>query len=272
MLDLGPENGYSLADTLCGGQSFRWREAAPGVWRGAAGAYAAELWAAGGHLWLRPLGPAAPEGWWQRYLALDLDYPAMQRRFCANRRLADCVAAAPGIRVLRQPFFEALCAFILSQNNNIGRITGIVARLCALCGAPLAEGLYAFPTPAALAAQTEASLAVLRAGWRAAYLLDAARRVADGRITQELLLSLPQAEARALLMTVRGVGPKVADCVLLYGLGRWRACPMDVWMKRAMKTLFPRGMPCAARGREGIAQQYIFAYARKNLPRGDKSC
>lgn len=277
-LSLGPAAGISLGSCLLGGQSFRWREAAPGLYRGAAGGHAAEVFVRNGELTVRPL--AAPAGlagardFWRQYFALDLDYPALQARFGGSKRLAACVAAEPGIRVLRQPFFEALCCFIISQNNNIPRITGIVERLCALCGEPLAPGagLYAFPAPGALAAQTPESLAPLRAGWRAAYLIDAAQKVAGGALTEQSLRALPAADAREALQAIHGVGPKVADCTLLYGLGVWTACPMDVWMKRAMKTLFPRGMPRCARGYEGIAQQYIFEYARKNLPRGGKTC
>ena len=111
-------------------------------------------------------------------------------------------------------------------------------------------------------------MAVLRAGWRADYLLAAARAVAEGKLRPEHLAALPLDQARDQLMTLRGVGPKVADCVLLYGLGFWDAWPSDVWMKRAMPALFPKGMPRAAAGYRGIAQQYIFEYARRSLPRG----
>ena len=280
MVKIGPagSSSLSLSAVLAGGQSFRWRECegSPGVWRGAAGAHAAEVWIERETLLLTPLSPEADAdgcaAFWRRYFAMDVDYSALHARFAGNRRLAACVAAEPGIRVLHQPFFEALCAFIISQNNNIPRITGIVERLCALCGEALGDGLYAFPTPDALAGQTVESLAPLRAGWRAAYLLDAADKVASGEITEALLLALPPDEARALLQTIHGVGPKVADCAMLYGLGIWTACPMDVWMKRAMQALFPRGMPRCAKGAEGIAQQYIFEYARKNLPLGGKTC
>ena len=88
------------------------------------------------------------------------------------------------------------------------------------------------------------------------------------RVSKTALAALPDAEARALLMTVKGVGPKVADCVLLYSLSRWSVVPMDVWMKRAMARLFPRGAPVCCRPYQGIAQQFIFDYARASLPRG----
>lgn len=94
--------------------------------------------------------------------------------------------------------------------------------------------------------------------------------MASGQVSEAALAALPDAEARALLMTVKGVGPKVADCVLLYSLSRWSVVPMDVWMKRAMARLFPRGAPVCCRPYQGIAQQFIFDYARASLPRGTK--
>jgi N-glycosylase/DNA lyase len=258
-----------LDQTLCCGQCFRWEPCAerPGAWQGIAAAQCIIVWIENDILFAQ-LPDGADLSFWQRYFALDVDYPALQQRFCAGSvRLARCVQAAPGIRVLRQPFFETLCSFIISQNNNIPRIRGIVEHLCALYGPSLGGGKYGFPTAQTLSALKEADLAPLRAGWRAAYLLDAAQRVAQG-MTEDSFSILTLDEARALLQLVHGVGPKVADCVLLYSLGRWDVCPMDVWMKRAMRLLFARGMPRCAAGYEGIAQQYIFAWARANLPRG----
>lgn len=263
---IGSAGGMDLDQTLSSGQCFRWEKQEDG-WHGiAAGRSVTARVDDAGQLCL--FCPPDADGFWHHYFALDTDYAAIQDRFSASKRLTACVAAAPGLRVLNQPFFEVLCTFIISQNNNIPRIRGIVERLCLLCGEPVAGDGRAFPTPEALAAQTPETMAVLRAGWRSDYLLDAARRVCDGSLDPGLLASLKTQEARAVLMTTKGVGPKVADCVLLYGLGFADACPMDVWMKRAMARLFPRGMPRAARGLEGIAQQYIFEYARTHLPKG----
>ena len=131
----------------------------------------------GGRLCLTGLAGPAPEtepGFWVRYLALDLDYPALLERMqAAHKGLAGCIACAPGIRVLRQPFFETLITFLISQNNNIPRITGIVDRLLPGAGRPLdGEGrFFAFPTAGRLAALEEADLAFLRAGWRSGYIL-----------------------------------------------------------------------------------------------------
>ena len=150
---------------------------------------------------------------------------------------------------------------LLSQNNNIPRIKGIIERLCLLFERETGSA-DRFPTAEMLACRREEDLAPLRAGWRAAYLLDAAQKVAVGEVDLERIKALPMPEARAELMRIKGVGPKVAECVLLYGLHRLEAFPMDVWMKRAMATLFPEKSVLDFGPYAGIAQQYIFHYSR----------
>ena len=266
--------GLVLDATLDCGQCFRWQRQPDGGWVGVVEGRAVRAdHGPGGALRLEGLAGPAPESepaFWERYFALDLDYPALQGRMrAANRKLAACIDCAPGIRVLRQPFFEALVTFLISQNNNIPRIKGIVDRLCQGLGRPLGGQLYAFPDAEAIAARTEEELAFLRAGWRAGYILEAAQRTAAGALDPEALRALPLDAARAELRQLRGVGPKVADCVLLYGLGRWDAYPVDVWMGRAHRALFTARVkdPAAYLNRRtggcaGIAQQYIFAWAR----------
>lgn len=154
--------------------------------------------------------------------------------------------------------------FIISQNNNIPRIKGIVERLCRTFGQPLKNDDYGFPSPRDLAGLDESALSPLRCGWRAGYILDAARRVYSGEIKLDEVAAMPIDKARKTLMLIRGVGPKVAECVLLYGMGRYQAFPLDVWMKRAMSNLFPDLSPHSFGKYAGIAQQYIFHYIRCN--------
>lgn len=263
-----PAPGFNLAATLFSGQSFTWQQTGPGVYTGVAGIHAANAQYIDGSIVLIPLAggnPGQATAFWANYFDMDTDYAALETRFSRHKKLAECVQASCGIRVLRQPFFDTLISFIISQNNNIKRITGIVQRLAQGFGAPLGNGLYAFPTPQALATLLPEDLADIRAGFRAKYILDAARRVASGEIDEARLRALPTNEAREALMAIVGVGRKVADCVLLYTLSRTEVVPMDVWMKRAMEQTFPKGMPSCASGYEGIAQQYIFCWARENL-------
>ena len=195
---------------------------------------------------------------------MDFDYAGVRAQLCqAHPDLTKMAEFAPGIRLLRQDPWEALCSFIISQNNNIPRIQGIVQRLCQHFGQRTPDG-FLFPTPERMAALTVEGLAPLRSGFRAKYLLSAAQLVSAGQVDLEALRVMPMEEARASLMQIVGVGPKVAECALLYGLHRLEAFPMDVWMKRAMAALFPGYQPEDFGEYAGIAQQYIFHYSRSN--------
>lgn len=254
---------FDAAASLFCGQAFRWELLPDGSFSGVVGSARRTLTQTGDTLTLFPVAENEAD-WFLHYFALNDDYDKMLCVLTRNPVLRRCIAAAPGIRVLHQDFFEVLLTFIISQNNNILRIRGIVSRLCEGFGEPLPDGGFAFPRPQRLAGLCAEDLAFLRAGWRADYLLDAARRVASGEVSEELLRGLSLADARALLQTIRGVGPKVADCVLLFGLDRAEAFPTDVWMRRAMKTLFPKGLPGYCARYAGVAQQFIFDYARRN--------
>jgi N-glycosylase/DNA lyase len=255
-----------LRKTLLCGQCFRWREIKRGVFSGVVG---------GRHLVLTqkdvPLLQADP--FWRSYFDLDTDYVTLQQHLAAlHPNLKEAACCGAGIHILRQDPWEALCSFILSQNNNIPRIQGIIDRLCggrAEAELPTSSGLHQqksahpFPSAKTLAALTEAGLAPLRCGFRARYLLDAAQKVAGGAVSLEALRTAPLQEARRTLMTIVGVGPKVADCALLYGLHRMESFPKDVWINRAMKQWFSGVNPADFGPAAGLAQQYIFWWVRQ---------
>ncbi len=262
-----PANGFGLADTLQCGQTFSWQADGTGFC-GVAGRRAARVQLCGGSLSIAQLaGPRQDaEAFWRRYFSLDVDYQALTACLCRDEQLAGSIAVAPGMRLLRQPFFDTLLSFIISQNNNIPRIRAITGRLRETFGGELAPGIHAFPLPERLAAASGAELDSLRAGFRARYLVDAAEKVAGGMIHSDALATMDDDEARQALMQITGVGPKVADCVLLHALGRLRVVPMDVWMKRTMARYYPGGMPACAEGWEGVAQLYLFHAARTRPP------
>ena len=154
--------------------------------------------------------------------------------------------------------------FIISQNNNIKRIKGIVERLCENFGEKLPEGEYTFPTAEKLSKLSVDDLAPIRAGFRNKYIIDSAQKVNSGEVNLNICYDLPYDEAQQELMKIKGVGTKVADCTLLFGFHRIEAFPLDVWMKRAMEKLFPTMSPKDFGEYAGIAQQYIFHYSRMN--------
>lgn len=248
----------ALAQTLDCGQCFRWNEQPDGSFSGMAGSRFLQVS-------VKTLPEIVKDDFWSRYFDMDLDYAKIRADFCKlNPALDKAVRFAPKIRILNQEPWETLCSFIISQCNNIGRIKGIVARLCGAFGEPAGGGNYAFPSAERLAQVKEEDLRRLGCGFRDKYILDAAKKTAAGKIDFQNLKKMPLGEARNKLMTIDGVGPKVADCVLLYGLHRLDAFPVDVWMKRAMKTMFPGKTPEYFGRYAGIAQQYIFYYSRNH--------
>ena len=173
---------------------------------------------------------------------------------------------AGGIRILRQEPWEALCSFIISQNNNIPRIKKIIRTLSEKYGeafTAFGETYHAFPTPEALSAAGEDELKSCGTGFRARYILDAAKKVSSGEIDFSVIQSMDDEEAAKYLMTICGVGAKVAACTLLYGFHRTAAFPIDVWIKRVLDKYYPGGIDISSLGAyAGIAQQYLFYYER----------
>lgn len=251
-----------LEQTLDCGQSFRWEKQNDGSFSGVAFGKYVNISLDGADMIIKNAAPE-DEKIWRNYFDLELDYGKIRGDISKlHPVLEEAARYAPGIRILRQEPYEALCTFIISQNNNIKRIKGIVARLCESFGDEIDEGVYTFPTAERLAELTPDDLAPLRAGFRNRYIIDSAKKVASGEVDLELCKTADYEAARAELMKITGVGVKVADCTLLFGMHRVEAFPVDVWMKRAMEKLFP-GMSANDFGEyAGIAQQYIFHYSR----------
>ena len=251
-----------LEQTLDCGQSFRWEKQNDGSFSGVAFGKYVNISLDGTDMIIKNAAPE-DEKIWREYFDLELDYGKIREDISRlHPVLEDAARYAPGIRILRQEPYEALCTFIISQNNNIKRIKGIVARLCESFGDEIDEGVYTFPNAERLAELTPDDLAPLRAGFRNRYIIDSAKKVASGEVDLELCKTADYEAARAELMKITGVGVKVADCTLLFGMHRVEAFPVDVWMKRAMEKLFP-GMTANDFGEyAGIAQQYIFHYSR----------
>ncbi|MCM1132832.1 MAG: DNA-3-methyladenine glycosylase 2 family protein [Ruminococcus flavefaciens] len=189
---------------------------------------------------------------WVDYFDFNTDYGELKRYFSEDETLAKACGFAGGIRLLRQDSWECLISFIISQNNNIPRIKGIIDRLCSKYGG--------FPMPADIAGATPDSIASLRSGFRAKYICDAVECVASGKINLDEIAEMPIDKARKALKTVKGVGEKVAECVLLYGMHRTEAFPVDVWIRRVLAEFYPDGFPEIEH--QGIAQQYLFHYMR----------
>ena len=253
--------GFSLIDSLDCGQCFRFEQQPDGRVCGMAGNHFLSAYQQGDQIIFEHMTEQEFETFWKDYLDLDTDYQEIQKVICQDKTVAAACEYAGGIHILRQDSWEALCSFILSQNNNIPRIKGIISRLCENFGEKTEYG-YAFPTIQQLSQCKLEDLSVLRAGFRAKYLLDAIQKINSGEVDLERVRTADFPQAKEELLKICGVGTKVADCALLFGFYRLESFPIDVWMKRVMQYFYPNGFPEYAKPYAGIAQQYLFHYIR----------
>lgn len=254
------ESDLRLGQTLDCGQAFRWNKIGENTYSGSYLDCPLEISGSDGVFTLKNTTESEFLSIWYDYFDLGTDYSELKKSYGCDPVLKAACQYSPGMRLLRQDSWEALVSYIFSQHNNIPRIKGIISRLV--------EHYRHFPTPYELADETVESLGFLRSGFRAKYVLDAAEKVASGVISLSECKRMPYPDAKAELMKINGVGPKVADCVLLYGMHFTEAFPIDVWMRRVMQTYYPDGLPECVTGTEGIAQLYLFNYIR-NLEKDD---
>jgi len=212
---------------------------------------------------------------WEDYFDLSADYGMIKECIIKNApELTEIIEKNPGIRIMKQEFFETLISFIISQNKQIPQIKQVISLLSEHYGAKCKDS-FLFPTPEQLYAAGEDGIRECKAGFRAPYITDAVSKYLNGEISEELLSGMDTDTAREKLMTIKGVGPKVANCVLLYSLHRTESFPVDVWMKRIMEELYFHKNTDKAIIEQfatdkfgeysGMAQQYLFIYARDNL-------
>ena len=256
------EKECSLALTLDCGQSFRFAPVDGNTFEGIAHGRILKMRQEANAIRFFDMSEAEFSSVFAPYFDIDTDYTALKDAFSSDETLKKAIACTEGIRVLKQDGFETLISFLISQNNNIPRIKKSIGLLCERFGKELAPGKFSFPDAQTLSKCTVEDLAGLSLGYRDRYLIDAAKRVANGELDLNALETLPLDEARARIRTVMGVGPKVAECVLLFGFKRHACFPMDTWIKKIMAAYYPDGFPKAFAETAGIAQQYLFHYAR----------
>ncbi len=204
---------------------------------------------------------------WRVYFDLDRDYAALlDAAPKADAFLLRALADGYGLRILRQDPWETLCGFILSQRKHLKAIRASMEALCNPYGAPLAgTARKAFPTPERLAALCETDLRACGLGYRAPYVLDAARKVASGALDLAALAALPDDALLNRLMGVNGVGIKVAECVALFAYARLARAPVDVWIQRVIDQVYGGVSPFAGYGAyAGVYQQYMFMSMRND--------
>ena len=259
--------GFDIRRTLFCGQAFRWKEL-DGRFCGIAGGRYADISDNGDGTYTFNVPAAVVEALtYEKVVSVTVadaeaaEFTVTRKQFSEDEHMKLACKENPGKRVLRQEPVETLISFIISQNNNIKRITGIIDRLCESFGDKTDRG-YLFPTLEKLVGVTAEDLAPLRAGFGARYIVDAVEKLSSGEVSLDGIKAMDTTAAREELKKIKGVGDKVADCVLLFGYHKTDAFPRDVWIKRIEQKLYPEGLPECIKGNEGIAQQFLFDYAR----------
>ena len=264
-VEIAGVSDFDLVKTFECGQCFRWRADGRGAYIGVAFGRAARLYCCGDSVFIS--GSVEDfESVWRGYFDLDRNYAEIRQDLCIDDFMRRATAFGEGIRILHQDKWEALCSFIISQNNNIPRIKAIIDTLCREFGDVVdfeGELYHTFPSAVRLASLDAEKLTSLRCGYRADYIIRTAKMVADGSVDLEALSLIAPDAARTELKKLHGVGDKVADCVMLFGLHMLDAFPLDVWMKRAVVNHYgPNFDPKIFSPYAGIAQQYIFHFMR----------
>jgi N-glycosylase/DNA lyase len=257
---------FDLQKIASCGQCFRARRGPDGAFRFITGERVLYLRALPDGLYEASCGAEEWQTVWSPYFDLSRDYRALRAQAAGqNAFVQDAMRCGCGLRVLRQDPWEMLVTFIISQRKNIPAISGAVELLSRRFGAPIStprETVFAFPTPEALCAAGDA-LDACGLGYRAAYVRDAAEKAASGALDLAAAARLSDEALYEALLSVHGVGCKVANCVCLFGYGRTARAPVDIWIARAIDERFGGENPFPAYGDSaGIVQQYIFYYQK----------
>ena len=259
------------------GQCFRWYREADGSYTGVVRGRAVNLSWKNGELILDNVNSDEFKQLWFDYFDLGRDYTKIKKKVSIDETMKKAVEFGHGIRILRQEPWEALISFIISSNNRIPRIMKIIADLSRYYGKEIiynGKKYYSFPDVESLAACSLEQLQLCRAGYRCGYIHKTAAQIALGEFDISRLQYLSTDEARSYLTRLHGVGFKVADCMLLYSGIKYDVFPTDVWVKRVMEELYFKREAGFGEIRQfaadnfgelsGIAQQYLFYYAREH--------
>lgn len=250
---------FDLDKTLDCGQCFRWVKKS-NYWSGVVNGYLSNVYFENQHLKIE--SDLNSLTFWKNYFDLDFDYSKPIKQFLNyGYPLSTATRENSGIHILNQDPWEVLCSFIISQNNNIPRIKSIIERLCR-CYGTCHDKYYSFPSPKIISSLNISELSAIKAGFRAKYILDAAKCVSDLKVDLDSIHSMESCDALRYLQSINGVGPKVSSCVLLYGFHRTDCFPIDTWIKKVLHK-FP-DFNFDLLPHKGLAQIYLFSWIRSH--------
>jgi len=251
---------FDLTETFECGQYLNFNKLGDGDYETSAYGKRLRVYQADGKICLET-SPEDFKNVWYDFFDLGRDYKKIFETLRRDEIIKKASDFCPGIRILRQDPFECLISFIISQNNNIPRIKKIIGRLC--------ERFGRFPGPEELAGSDLEDLAVIKSGFRAKYILDAAKKTDAGDLKLDLIYGMNIDTGAAYLKQIKGVGDKVAACVLLFAYNKLDAFPIDVWIKKVLEKYYPPGFDYKKHFGEyaGVANAYLFYYERENQKR-----
>lgn len=270
---------FNLAHTLECGQVFRWNKIGNNEYEGVIEQSIVRIRQDKERLFIQTSRrPSINPSFIKSYFDLTLDLPYIYNTIGKDKHIKAAIKRFYGLRIIRQPLWECLASFIISTRNNIPRIKKIINKLSECAGKRLVlNGVvrHSFPDAQAFANSTICQLKGCGAGYRAAYLKKTAQVFLEKKLCVEGLKGETYNKAKEELKQLKGVGDKVADCVLLFSVGKLEAFPIDVWVKRIMEKLYFNGKKTNENEiREfakeyfgeyaGYAQQYLYYYARKS--------
>ena len=240
----------NIREILLGGQSFSWTEEEDGYFSAVLNERFYRI---------KGIEDAVDDSYLHSYFDLDYDYEKAREEIRAKDEVLRTAVDKVGmLRILKQDPWITTISFILSQNNNIKRITGLYRKLSRQYGHEVEEGYWSFPTPEELGKATEEDLRALGVGFRAPFIIDAVRK---HEILSEVD-SLDFDSAMDKLQEIKGIGPKVASCILIFAYARSEGFPMDTWMKQCMAKYYPGKDKSYFHPYEALSQQYLFSFMR----------
>jgi N-glycosylase/DNA lyase len=240
-ITLSHDQQFSLNQTLGCGQVFRWDKTDTGWWYGVVGRHVIKIRQDSQQLTFK----GAPVSFIKQYFSLDIDLQRILESIDRDPIIDCAIRQCCGLRLIRQPEWECLISYICSTNSNIPMIRRRIGTIAQQFGREIIfEGkrYYTFPEPSAITCEDGKALTECRLGYRTPYVFNTA--CAIGHIDQwvEKITSMPFEAARRELMKLSGVGPKAADCVLLFAFQKYEAFPVDVWIRRIMQQHYIRNL------------------------------
>ena len=274
LITINATNLFKTHDAIKSGQMFRFRENADSLEIFAGCEHAVATTEQNGDIKIS----STNSKFFEKFFDLLTDYGMIRSSLSGFPQLKRALSYSSGVRILNQDLLETMIGFIISSNNNISRIRNSIEYICTRLGVPTAYG-HAFPTLDALCGVDEQFFTEAGLGYRAGYMVESVALIKE-RALLERLPTLSTLEAKRELMKLKGVGEKVSDCILVFGLGKRDVFPTDTWIEKAYYEFFDSKNRTRKQianyfvdifgDNSAYAQQYLYYFVRETKLKGTK--